>query len=184
MLIVMVGAPEGFNDTTNEFVELEGGTPVTFEHSLVSLSKWESKYEKPFLAPGDKTSEEILDYIRMMIISPDVSEETFSTLTQTNLNTINDYITSSQTATTFPNHDKPSGRRGPTETITSELVYYWMVSHQIPFECQHWHLNRLLTLIRVCNVKNSKPKKMSKSEIAARNRELNAQRRAELGTRG
>jgi hypothetical protein len=100
---------------------------------------------------------------------------------QKNLDEINAYIEAKHTATTFSQMPAKTGRG---EIITSELLYYWMIAFNIPFECQHWHLNRLFSLIRICSIKNQPQKKMSRSEIAARNRELNAQRKAQLGTRG
>lgn len=116
-----------------------------------------------------------------MILTPNVSEEVLSKLTQENIVDINKYIEAKMTATWFS--DAP-GAPKTQAVITAELIYYWMVVFQIPFECEHWHLNRLFTLIRVCNIKQEKPKKMSRSELAARNRALNAQRKAQLGTSG
>ena len=181
MLTISVPLTEEFyNEKEQEFVP-----PVEFklelEHSLASLSKWESREEKPFLGREEKTSEQTLAYVRDMVITPDVPEEVFNKMTPANLSDVNDYINAKMTATWFRDH-------GPTrpsqEIITAELIYYWMVSMRIPFECQHWHLNRLITLIRVCNEKNRPGKKMSRQTAAARQRELNAQRRANLGTRG
>ena len=129
---------------------------------------------------GDKSMEEIIDYVKCMTITANVSEDVYSRLTEGNLLAINDYIGRPMTATTFREEKKPGGR----EIITSEVIYYWMVSYNIPFECQHWHLNRLLTLIKVCNVKNNPPKKMSQKEIMSRNRALNEARKKEFGTRG
>jgi hypothetical protein len=180
MLRLIVGETELFDESQNKFIRTDG-TVLELEHSLVSLSKWESKHEVPFLSAGEKNTDQIMDYIRFMIISPGVNPEILSELSQENLEEINAYIESKQSATTFGMMPE---RKGRGEVITSELVYYWMVAFQIPFECQHWHLNRLFSLIRICNIKNSKPKKMSRSEMAARNRELNAQRRAQLGTAG
>lgn len=183
MLRVMVGKTTLWNTKEEKFIEVPG-VPVDFEHSLLSVSKWESKTQKVFLGPGEKTPEEIIEYLKCMIVSPEISPEVIDGLTQQNLDDINDYISGKQTATTFPNHREPAGKQGPKETVSSELIYYWMLSAGISIECEKWHLNRLLTLIRVFNVKNAKPKKMSRSEIAAKNRELNAQRRAQLGTSG
>lgn len=180
MLTLMIGGEEALDESTNNFVMI-GGTPVDFEHSLVSVSKWESEFQKPFLSPGQKTKEEVFAYLKAMIVTPGVGPDVLLQFTQENIDEIQRYIDSSQTATTFANAPQ---RRGPSEVITSELIYFWMLSLNIPFECQYWHLNRLLTLIRVCNVKNSKQKPMSKHEIAMRNRELNEQRKKKYGTTG
>lgn len=180
MLRIIVEEQELFNETTETF-ETVSSVVLDLEHSLVSLSKWESEYQKPFLSSKDLTNEEMLGYLRAMILTPDVDSDILYKLSKTNLDAIQDYINSTQSATTF---GVLPDRRGPGEIITSELIYYWMVAFNIPFECQSWHLNRLFSLIRICNIKNSKPRKMSRTEIAQRNRELNAQRRAELGTKG
>lgn len=180
MLRIIIGEDETFNEETNTF-ETFNGVTLYLEHSLISLSKWESKYQKPFLAYGEKTSEEIFEYLKAMIITSDTDPDVIYRCSQENVNEIQAYIDSSQSATTFGMMPE---RRGPGEVITSELIYYWMVAFNIPFECQYWHLNRLFSLIRICNIKNSKPKKMSRNEIAQRNRELNEQRRKELKTTG
>jgi hypothetical protein len=169
-----------FDDESQEFTTKDDVT-LELEHSLVSLSKWESRHEKPFLGKTEKTSDEVLDYIKCMVLTPNVPDQVFSKFSEENYTQINDYIEAKMTATWF---NEVPGAPKSRDVITAELVYYWMVVFQIPFECETWHLNRLFTLIRICNVKQSKPKKMSRSEIAARNRELNAQRRAQLGTSG
>lgn len=179
MLKITVPGLEAFNEATNEFIYYPAET-IELEHSLVSISKWEGRWHKPFLNTSKKTGEEILDYIRCMCIDDNVNPEIFMRLTEDNIKSINKYLEDPMTATTF-NKTKQSGGR---EIITSEIIYYWMVAYNIPFECQHWHLNRLLTLVRVCNVKNSPEQKMSKQEIMARNKQLNAERRKQLNTKG
>jgi hypothetical protein len=179
MLEITIPGLEYFNEETNEFTYYDDVT-IELEHSLVSISKWESNWCKPFLDGKDKTMEEIIDYVKCMTITDKVDEDTYNRLTEGNLIAINDYIGRPMTATTFREEKKPGWR----EIITSEIIYYWMVSYNIPFECQYWHLNRLLTLVKVCNVKNNPPKKMSQQEILARNKALNDARRKQYGTRG
>ena len=154
------------------------------EHSLVSLSKWESKWCKSFMNTMSQklfTTEEILDYIRCMTITQRVDPEVYFHLSEDNLRDVIAYINAPMTATTF--RDDPNAKKN-REIITAELIYHWMIETQVPFECRKWHLNQLLTLIRVRNVKLQPPKKMSRSEIMARNASLNAARRKQLGTRG
>jgi hypothetical protein len=180
MLRLVIEGQEVFNERDNTFDTVDD-VVVEMEHSLVSLSKWESEFEKPFLSSRDKTQEEIFGYLKAMVLTPNLDLDVLYRCSQKNINEIQNYIDSSQSATTFGHMPE---RRGPGEVITSELIYYWMLTFGIPFECQYWHLNRLFALIKICNIKNGKPKKMSKSEIAQRNRDLNAQRKAQLGTTG
>ena len=179
MLTIVIPGLEYFNEETEEFTYYED-MEVQLEHSLVSISKWESKWCKPFLDRKDKTMEEIIDYIKCMVVGGPIDFAVFDRLTESNLIEINDYIGRPMTASTFSDENKSVGR----EIITSAIIYYWMVSYNIPFECQYWHLNRLLTLIKVCNIKNNPPKKMSQKEIMARNKALNEARKKQFDTRG
>ena len=180
MLTIVVPGEETFDETTSSFCTV-GDITLELEHSLVSLSKWESIYEKPFLGAGEKSDEEVMDYVRCMILSPDFPPEVFSKFTQANIDAVNAYINKPSTATWFASD--PNGRKS-AEVITSELIYYWLTVFNIPFECQHWHLNRLFTFIRVCNVKNQKPKKQTRAEMLAQRNQLNAERKARYKTSG
>lgn len=178
MLTIHVPGRELFDNRTQQFVETKDQVLV-LEHSLVSLSKWESKWKKPFLSKEDRTYEEMLDYVRCMTITQNVNPDVYLALTRVNMQAINNYIQDPMTATTFRNK-KGSSR----EIITSEIIYYWMIALGIPFECQKWHLNRLLTLINVCSIKNTPEKKMSKADAMNQQRSLNAMRRAKLHSKG
>lgn len=180
MLQITIPKSEIFNEDTGEFTYIKEQT-LQLEHSLISLSKWESKWCKSFLNTSDKTAEEVLDYVKCMTITQNVNPLAYQFLSAENLKKINEYINAPMTATTFSN-DKTSRRS--RDIITSEVLYYDMISLGIPFECQKWHLNRLITLIRVCSVKSQPPKKMGRTELANRNRALNAARRKQLNTRG
>ena len=178
--IIVPITPEGWDEEKEEFVDPIVQT-LELEHSLVSLSKWESKWCKSFISNKDKTNEEVLDYIRCMTLTPNVHPDIYKLLTKDNVEEINAYINAPMTATTFSN---VGGGKANREVITSEVIYQWMTALQIPFECQDWHLNRLITLIRVSSIKNQPPKKMSKSEIMRRNNALNEARKQQLHTKG
>jgi hypothetical protein len=179
MLKVTIPAIELYDETKEEFVCFKE-QPLQLEHSLVSLSKWESKWRKPFLSKEEKTVEETIDYIKCMTITQNVDDNIYNYITNDMILQVRNYIEADMTATTFVNDKKVTNR----EIITAEIIYYWMIALNIPFECQKWHLNRLLTLINVCNIKNTPPKKMSKKELMNRNTSLNAARKQALQTRG
>jgi len=185
MLKILIDEGETYNEETGEF---KGGKEYTLllEHSLISLSKWEAIWKKPFIPPHtpegrkDHTAEESYSYFKCMAMR-DYPEHVMRKAWVEKHRVIQEYISDEHTATkTY--HDP---RQKPSKTIvTSELIYYWMIMHNIPFECQKWHLNNLLTLIDVCNIKNGKQRKMSPEEIKSKNRELNRARRAKLDTKG
>jgi hypothetical protein len=179
MLQLIIKGREEWDEGKQEFVYTQGKT-LQLEHSLVSLSKWEAKWQKAFLSAEEKTREETVDYIRCMTITQNVDPKIYTMLSKENLDAVNKYIECPMSATIVRETPGPRSH----ETVTSELIYYWMISYQIPFECQKWHLNRLLTLIRVCGIKNQPPKKQSKKDIMSRNSALNAARRKQLNTKG
>ena len=180
MLQITIPAVEQWDESTQEFVYSKAQT-LQLEHSLISLSKWESKWHKPFLSKTEKTTEETIDYIRCMTLTQNVKPEVYSNLSVENILQVNEYIENPMTATTFV--ENRDGKRS-REIITAELIYYWMISLNIPVEFEKWHLNRLLTLIRVCNIKNQPPKKRSRREIMSQNASLNAARKQQLNTNG
>lgn len=180
MLQITIPAREMWDERNNEFVYTNEQT-LQLEHSLISLSKWESKWNKPFLSKESKTYEETLDYVKCMTLTQKVIPEIYANLTDENMRDIQRYIEAPMTATTFSEEKNTKGNR---EIVTSELIYYWMIALGIPLECEKWHLNRLLTLVRVCNIKNSPPKKMGKNAIMSRNASLNAARRKRLNSKG
>lgn len=181
MLKITIPSVELFNEKDNTFGEIIPETHLQLEHSLVSISKWEAKYHKPFLSKTeDKTNEEVLDYIKFMTLTQNVNPKVYEYFPLSVVQEIKEYIENPMTATTFSEGQKKNSR----EIITSEIIYYWMVSFNIPFECQKWHLNRLLTLIRVCSAKNAPQKKMTTREIMSRNKALNRARRAQLNSKG
>ena len=182
MLRVTLRKREVFDEETLEFKTIEPRT-LRLEHSLLALSKWESKWCKPFLSPSKTqkhTPEEMIDYIRCMSLD-DIEPDVLLGLTQSDLDKISEYISLPMTATTF--RDDPNAKPS-REVITAEIIYYWMITLGIPFECQKWHLNRLMTLIKVCSIKNAPPKKMGKKAMLSQRNALNSARRRQMNTRG
>lgn len=183
MLRITIPSTDAFNEASGEFITLEEKT-LELEHSLVSLSKWESKWCKPFYTKEPKTYAETIDYIKCMTLTENVDPSIYQRLSSKNVEDINAYIEHPMTATTFSSNAKTKTGKNSGEKVTSELIYYWMITFNIPVEFEHWHLNRLLTLIQVCEIKNQPPKKMSKRDVMSRNAALNAARRQQMNTRG
>lgn len=180
MLSIDISGVNGWSEARNEFIEMKE-QHLLLEHSLVSISEWEAKYEKPFLSTTEKTPDELIDYIRMMTLNKnDIDDRVYDLLDDSSLKTIFTYVQSKQTATWFREKEKKNNR----EVITNEIIYFWMTQLNIPFECQTWHLNRLLTLIRVCSEKQQTPKDLSKKQLYSRNAALNKARRAKAHSRG
>lgn len=181
MLKLTITEKELYDEVKNEFVKIPG-TTVQLEHSLVSLSKWESIWHIPFIGnSANIDAPKMLSYIKCMNMTQNVPEEVFEHLSKEETQQISDYINNPMTATWFNEKDgkgKGSGHNG--EAVTSELIYYWMTDLNIPPEYQKWHLNRLLTLIRVCSVKSQGGKKMSQKDILSQNAALNKARRAKF----
>lgn len=180
MLKITIPSTELYDETKDEFLSTKE-TSIQLEHSLISVSKWESRWCKPFLTKNSKTTEETIDYIKCMTISQNVDPLVYSLISSKIVEDVISYIEAPMTATTFSKDDKKVSNN---EIITSEIIYYWMITLNIPFECEKWHLNRLLTLINVCSIKNRPQKKFSKRELLDRNRSLNAARREMLNTSG
>lgn len=182
MFQIEIPKTEYFDEVTERFVVINTAT-FQIEHSLISLSKWESKWNKPFLDNKGKTQEELIDYIRCMTLTENVDPLTYQNIPEDIIKEINNYIEAPMTATWFSD-DKVKNKRRSREIITAEIIYYWMIALKIPFECQEWHLNRLLTLIRVCYIKNAPAKKMRGKDILRNNAKLNAARRHSMNTKG
>lgn len=180
MLYMKIEGGDYWNEAEQEFIPVKSQL-LQLEHSLVSISKWEAKWKKPFLSTEDKTKEETLDYIRYMTITQNVNPKLYSFITNKQILAVNDYIADPMTATTFR---KEEGKGFVYNTLTSEDIYYYMVAYQIPFEFQKWHFNRLMALIRVCDEKNKPKKGMRKAEYAAWRSKINAARRAKFKSRG
>lgn len=180
MLSITIPARELYDERINEFV-YEREQTLELEHSLLSLSKWESKWCKPFLGKEPLTHEQTIDYVRCMTLTRNVDPTVYDRLTNGNIKDIEQYIEAPMTATWFPKEGKGKNNG---QQVTNELIYYWMVALQIPFECEKWHLNRLFTLIKVCNAENKPKKKMSRQEVLSQNAALNAARRKKLNSKG
>lgn len=182
MLQLEINSGEFFDETTQEFITMKP-QKLLLEHSLLSLSKWEAKWKKPFFGKDEKTPEEYIDYIRCMTINSKVDPLVYDNLSAEDFKKVIEYIEDPHTATTI--RDIPNKRHRRPRVVTSELIYYWMCANGIPFDCERWHLYRLITLIRICGIENNPDsKKMSRKDIYAQNRELNEARRAKYNTSG
>lgn len=180
MLRIKIPKTELFDESTELFIEIKEQV-LQLEHSLVSISKWESKWKKPFISKQRKTTEETIDYIRCMTLTQNVDPIVYRAVTNQIIDQVREYIDDPMTATWF-NEDNKGKNNG--KAITSELIYYWMTAYNIPPEYQKWHLNRLITLIRVCNAENAPSKKIKKNDLLNQNRALNSARRKAHRTKG
>lgn len=180
MLEITTREDEFYDERADKFIQIPACT-LTLEHSLISLAKWESRWHKPYFDGLAKSSAEDLDYIKCMVIGNVKDDHVFSTLSTENIYTIKEYINNPMTATTF---QKKTSGKNKKEVTTAETLYAHMFAHRIPMDCQKWHLNRLLTLLRVCDLQNAPREKMSKKQTASWNAEQNAARRAKYNTRG
>lgn len=182
MLQITIPAKEWFDDETNRFQNVRART-LMLEHSLLSISKWEAKWHKSYMNTEGLTNEENLYYIKCMCIDPNVDMLTLSSIPYDEQVRIKEYLENSMTATTFSDRSN-NGRSIRREIVTSELIYYWMIYYNIPFECEKWHINRLLTLIKICGIKERPREKMNKKENIALRRAANQARRLKTGSRG
>lgn len=181
MLQITIPETELFDEARQEFIYVNKPVTLTLEHSLVSISKWEAKWKKPYISDEEKSTEEVIDYVRCMTITQNVDPDIYYALSMDDFQKIKEYIDDPHTATTITEREKT---RKNGEGVTSELIYYWMCAYQIPFEAQKWHFNRLMTLIRIAGIKNNSEQKMSKDAAYKQQRELNAMRRAKHKTKG
>ena len=179
MLYITIPGVELWDSAKEEFLNTKT-TTLALEHSLIAVSKWESRWHKAFLTKEQKSREETVDYIRCMTITQNVDPVIYNTISDDIIAEVYEYINDPMTATTIKSDNKTPNR----QIVTSEVIYSWMCALNIPFKCEKWHLNRLITLIQVRDIENSPPKKMSKNELANRNRELNAERRKLYKTKG
>ena len=182
MLTIEIPETELFDESEDKFVYIKKQS-VKLEHSLISISKWEAKWQKPFLNKEKKTKEEILDYIKCMFVNPAQDKNAILCFTSEDIDKIIEYINAPMTATTVTFLESEKYKKQKEETVTSELIYYWMITAGIPFECEKWHINRLFSLLKICSAKNAPKQKMTKS-MAQSQASLNAKRRANLKTRG
>lgn len=185
-IVVPGDSKEEWDEKKEEFVYTPVSEPKTLqlEHSLLSLSKWESLTGIRYFPVENRTLDEIILYIQCMTITKNVKPEVYERLFKHKdlIDKISAYINAPMTATTFNGGSPANNSR--TENISSELIYYWMIINSIPVEFERWHLNRLLTLIRLCNTKNGGGKKMSQAEVMRQYKSINDANRAKFGIKG
>lgn len=188
MLEIVLPEVEIWDDNAEEFQFSKGteGKTIQLEHSLISVKKWEAKWHKPFLGKEDKTYKEICDYVRCMTLNHGIPDAAYFPIEPNTLSQIVDYIQDPMTATWFSKEPDQNGapRMGKQEVVTAEIIYYWMIALNVPSEYQKWHLNQLLTLIKVLNIKNAPPKKRTKADLLKQHAALNAARHAKHGKKG
>lgn len=180
MLKIVISEKDFWDDNKQMFLHFNGGH-LELEHSLIAISKWESKYKKPFFSKKEKTQDEISYYIKCMTLNDVKDPLIYNSLSNSDFKLVSDYINDSMTATVI---SKKNSGGGSPEPITSELIYFWMLSFNVPVEFQYWHINRLMTLLRICSIKNQAPQKHSTSQLLNRNAALNAARRKMLNSKG
>jgi hypothetical protein len=180
MLTLEIPAMSLFDESTQEFIETDR-VVLKLEHSLAAISKWEAKWKKPFLSKAGMTEEETVDYIRCMSLSKDVPQEIYKCLPNSVLLSVREYIEDPMTASWI---SEKGPKKRNTQTVTSELIYYWMIANNIPMKCETWHLNRLIMLIRICGAENQPKKKTNKKDMIAERKALNASRKAQANTKG
>ena len=183
MLVLVIPDTEFLDTEHRKFVTRRGAT-LHLEHSLISVSKWESIHQKAFLGKAPKTLDETIDYVRCMTLDKNVPDYVYNCITNENIQAVNDYIANPYSATKFFDSRHSGAKSQSQGTMTSEIIYYLMFAYGIPKECEKWHLNRLLTLLRVFDLKSNPQKKMSRRDLAAQNRRLNEERRKKLHTKG
>lgn len=182
MLEITIPGSEDFDEVTNEFKSVKGGK-LYLEHSLRSISAWEAKFKKPYLSDKQKTTAESIYYVKCMTINKkEVDDSLYLRLTFEDFKKINDYCEDPMTATTITDR---SNKKPGKSIITSEEIYWQMSQYNLdPEFYEKWHFNRLVTLLRICSIRSNPNDKMSKKDILAQNRALNAARRRKHGTRG
>lgn len=184
-ITIKIKKQELYDETNEKFIELQSDYDLILEHSLISISKWESKWHKLYFDDKEKKSrEEVLDYVRCMNTKYDAPDYVYNALTTEDFEAIAKYIDDPSTATKLPKMpEKNNSMRH--EKLSSELLYYYMFKLNIPKECEKWHINRLLVLIEIFGIKDGNDsKKLSRAELIARNRSINAKNRARFNTKG